>query len=404
MSRPTPPPSSPGRELLAFHGALCLLLSTLEYVIPRPIPFMRIGLANLPVLLALGTFDAPHVLLLVALKVLGQGFVAGTLFSYVFLFSAAGSLAAGLAMIGASRLGGRHVSLVGVSVMGALASNLVQVLLAVALVFGEGGWLIGPPFVAVGTVSAIALGLFARAFEGTSTWLAAARAAGADRPLEPRAEDPLPAATTARRQRKRPDLFGSVASPRALFLAGLAMLPPFLFVRRLELLAPLVLLALCLSLLSGRRFRPLFPLTAVAGIVAANLLVPSGRVLGSLGPLALTAGSLEAGLRKSLALVGLVYLSLFSVRAGLPLPGRLGGLLGRVVYYFERLLGAEKTIDRRDLLGSLDRLLWKVSPLAAGAPGTGANPPAPTRPTGRWILAGVAVLPWLALAADLVLS
>ena len=101
------------RELLSFFGALCLLLSTLEYLVPKPIPFMRVGLANLPVLLAIGTFDARTVLLRVALKVLGQAFVSGTLFSFVFVFSAAGSLVAGAAMLLAARVGGRPEPLLG---------------------------------------------------------------------------------------------------------------------------------------------------------------------------------------------------------------------------------------------------------------------------------------------------
>jgi heptaprenyl diphosphate synthase len=169
-------PHSEDQRLIAFFGALCLFLSTIEYVIPKPLPFMRLGLANLPILIALGLFPARRVLLLVALKIVGQAFIYGSLFSYVFLFSAAGSLASGLVMLVVHRLAGRWTSLVGVSVAGALASNLVQVVLAWWFILGEGARLIGPPFLAVGLASSIALGLFAERFAAVSVWLAGLKA------------------------------------------------------------------------------------------------------------------------------------------------------------------------------------------------------------------------------------
>ncbi len=64
---------------LAMLAALSLFMSTIEYLFPRPVPFMRLGLANLPVMLCLDLFDtrksdgAAAFFLLVLLKVLGQG-------------------------------------------------------------------------------------------------------------------------------------------------------------------------------------------------------------------------------------------------------------------------------------------------------------------------------------------
>jgi len=68
-------------DAIALMGALCLFFSTLEYLIPKPFPFFRLGLANLPILLSLSIFNPADVLLLVALKVIGQGLVNGTLAS-----------------------------------------------------------------------------------------------------------------------------------------------------------------------------------------------------------------------------------------------------------------------------------------------------------------------------------
>lgn len=159
-------------DTIALLGACALFLSTVEFLIPKPIPFMRLGLANLPILVSLSFLSPGEILLLTAIKILGQGLVNGTLFSYVFLFSAAGSLASSLVMLGASRLFGKGISLVGVSVLGALASNCVQLLISRALLFGEGAWLLAPPFLAIGTASSIALGLFALRFSENSRWIA----------------------------------------------------------------------------------------------------------------------------------------------------------------------------------------------------------------------------------------
>lgn len=158
-------------HLIALLAAFCLFLSMIEYLIPKPLPFMRLGLANLPVLLSLVLCRPRETLLLVCLKVLGQGIVNGTLFSYIFLFSAVGSFSSGLLMLGAYRLLNLRVSMVGVCVLGALASNLSQILLARLLVFGRSAYLLGPPFLLMGTVSAVVLGYFATNFVERSRWL-----------------------------------------------------------------------------------------------------------------------------------------------------------------------------------------------------------------------------------------
>ena len=159
------------RRALALLAAAALFLASVEYVIPKPVPFLKLGLANLPVLVALTVMRPREVLTLVALKVVGQGIVQGTLFSYIVLFSAAGSLASVAVMLPLYHAAGRHLSLVGVSIMGALASNLAQVAAARLIIFGESAWLIAPAFLITGTVSALLLGLFAERFVDRSTWL-----------------------------------------------------------------------------------------------------------------------------------------------------------------------------------------------------------------------------------------
>jgi heptaprenyl diphosphate synthase len=181
LPRPGPEearPLSGGERRLAFFGAFCLFLSTLEFLIPKPLPFMRIGLANLPVLLSLRLNRPRFTLALTALKILGQGLINGTLFSYIFLFSSGGSLASALVMLGCARLFGEKMSLIGISLLGSLASNGAQILFARFFLLGEGAWLIGPPFLAIGTVTGFLLGFFSRKMLENSSWLAGMKQTG----------------------------------------------------------------------------------------------------------------------------------------------------------------------------------------------------------------------------------
>ena len=158
---------------IALLGALCLLLSTIEYMIPKPLPFMRIGIANLPLMLALDIFPFGAFLLLAAIKILGQALVTGTLFSYIFLFSLAGTLLSSVSMYGARRLlGPRRISFVGTGCLGAMMSNTAQLALAWTFVIGRGVRYIAPPFLAAGLVTGVALGLFCGHFAGRSKWYA----------------------------------------------------------------------------------------------------------------------------------------------------------------------------------------------------------------------------------------
>jgi heptaprenyl diphosphate synthase len=161
------------RKTLALLGAFCLFFSTVEYMIPKPLPFMRVGITNLPLMLALDIFPFHIFLILIALKVLGQALITGTLFSYIFLFSLAGTSFSALAMYGLRRFLGRgRISFIGVGTAGAMISNATQLALAWIFLFRNNARFIAPPFLAVGVISGVSLGLFCEYFTGCSRWYA----------------------------------------------------------------------------------------------------------------------------------------------------------------------------------------------------------------------------------------
>jgi len=159
------------RKNLALLGAFCLFLSTIEFMIPKPMPFMRIGIANLPLMLALDIFPFPTFLVLVGIKVLGQALITGTLFSYIFLFSLAGTFFAAVSMYALRRLlGPGRVTFIGVGTLGAMMSNISQLALAWFFLFGSSVRFIAPPFLGAGLVTGIALGVFCEVFTRRSSW------------------------------------------------------------------------------------------------------------------------------------------------------------------------------------------------------------------------------------------
>jgi len=161
----------PGRKNLAMLGALCMFLSAIEYMIPKPLPFLRIGLANMPLMLALDIFPFPSFLFLVCIKVIGHALITGTLFSYIFLFSLVGTFLSALLMFALRRLlGKKHITFIGIGTAGAVVSNLSQLALAHLFVFKGNVRYIAPPFLLTGLFTGIALGIFCEAFTRVSKW------------------------------------------------------------------------------------------------------------------------------------------------------------------------------------------------------------------------------------------
>ncbi len=157
-------------DLVALLAACALFLSTIEYMIPKPIPFMRLGLANIPLILALGVFTHREYFLLLLLKVLGHGLISGTIFSYIILFSLAGSVSSAIVMLIIYSLCKDKVSRVGISVAGALGSTISQLLVSRIILFREATYVIAPLFLFSGLISSLILGLFAQRFVCESRW------------------------------------------------------------------------------------------------------------------------------------------------------------------------------------------------------------------------------------------
>ena len=131
-----------------------------ESFIPVPIPWARIGISNVVVVIALFGFGFTEALLVTLVRITAGNLLLGIMFSPSFIMSMAG----GVAAMGAMGLVRRHavppLSLIGASVAGAVVNNAVQIWVF-ALLFTGGGLpreLLGM-FIIIGAVVGFATGL-----------------------------------------------------------------------------------------------------------------------------------------------------------------------------------------------------------------------------------------------------
>jgi heptaprenyl diphosphate synthase len=116
---------------LGLLTAVAIVLGYFEHLLPvSGIPGVKLGLANTVLLYALYLLDVPSAILLMFLKVGVSGLLFGG--PAAMLYSFAGGVLSLVVMILARRLPG--FSVVGVSVLGATAHNVGQMLIAIFIV------------------------------------------------------------------------------------------------------------------------------------------------------------------------------------------------------------------------------------------------------------------------------
>lgn len=394
-------------DVTALLGAFCFFLSAIEYMLPKPMPFMRLGIANLPILLAVDLLPFPWFLTLAFVKVIGMSIISGSLFSFVALFSLSGTMTAALVMWGARKLGGNRISQIGTSILGAMASNAVQVVMARFVAFGEAAWLIAPVFLLMGLVTGTALGIFAEHFARHSSWLAQA----AGRVLNPDEQwdvstssgsalkNPVKSSraklASGERRAKRRLRFEAQFSPLPTAIAGMALAIVFLFESNLAVKALMFVLFMAAVIFAGKRFSFVTMLSVSAGIIAANLLVPSGKVLWSLGPIVITQYALMEGLAKALTFEGLMLISKASIMQGLKLPGRIGHIVGESFLYYDRIIEYKGKVRAASLASDADAMMtavWETSRPGAPAAGTAAGAEVPPKSGMGTIILAAATL------------
>lgn len=152
---------------LSRTALLIALASVLGYaeavLLPAlPVPGLRIGLANLAVLLAMVLLGPNRALVVSLARVLVVGLATGTLFGPAGAMSAAGAFAAWMAMALVARTPRSPFSLVGISVTGSYAHVLGQLAMASLLVGSPYPFALAPLSLAASICAGLVIGYSAR--------------------------------------------------------------------------------------------------------------------------------------------------------------------------------------------------------------------------------------------------
>ncbi len=121
-------------KYLIFLILLSLYLSLAEAVIPKPFPWLKIGLSNIGTLIALEKFDKKMAAEVVICRIVIQGIMIGTLFSPGFIISLVSGVVSVCIMILLYNFRNR-LSLISISIFSALIHNFTQLVVVYFLLF-----------------------------------------------------------------------------------------------------------------------------------------------------------------------------------------------------------------------------------------------------------------------------
>lgn len=110
---------------IIFFAFISSFIAAVENMFPRPLPYMRIGLSFIIILIILDLFSLKDLILLIIIKNVSVAVVFAYVFTPPFYLGITGGLVSVVIMKVLSRFK-RVFSLYGISVVGAMTSNIAQ--------------------------------------------------------------------------------------------------------------------------------------------------------------------------------------------------------------------------------------------------------------------------------------
>ena len=148
---------------IALLSAYAIALHGFERFLPTPIPWLRLGLANIITLVALCLYGIRVAMMVTLIRVTLSSLFTGTFLGPSFMLSLGGGITSTLAMGSVMYLAPRLFSPIGLSLIGALFHNITQLLLAYVLFIQRIGAiiLISPFIVLLGVITGTVNGVIA---------------------------------------------------------------------------------------------------------------------------------------------------------------------------------------------------------------------------------------------------
>ncbi len=326
------------RSQIARLAAITLVFSYAELLIPRILPFFRLGLGNAAMLMGLGLPFSSFVLLSV-IKSLAANVMSGTLFSPFFIVSLAQSVLSALVMFALSRAGtcsdrkdkvrSPLFSIFGISVSGSAVSALVQISLS-SLYLGQGTWSLLGPILLFNVVSGLITAGLAETLNRGGGSLPLAPASSASPAVAfatPSSGGPAPRNAPLKTSCKAPQ---KICFLILLFIVSVAVF----FINNVYVLCAILFLSLIAQKISGRKILFFPHLSLWIFVMISSVLVPNGRIIFSVAGFSITGGALHTGIQKALRLSAVSALSQCAVK----IEPEKNTLLGLTLNYYKLML------------------------------------------------------------------
>ncbi len=115
---------------IALLSAYAVGLHSIEALIPTPVPWLRLGLANIITLTTLYLYGLKAGMTVTLTRIFIRSLLAGTFLGPAFVMSLGGGVASTIVMWALKEISGRLFSPVSLSVFGALTHNITQLFIA----------------------------------------------------------------------------------------------------------------------------------------------------------------------------------------------------------------------------------------------------------------------------------
>lgn len=306
---------SQNKNRIAYLSALTLLFSYAEMLLPRFVPFFRLGLGNIAILLAFD-LSLPSFLLLTVFKAITASLMAGTLFSPFFLISLGQSVVSGFLMYLMAKLNvktqNRLFSVYGISTAGAAISSVIQIALS-SLYLGQGTAALLGPMLLFSIFSGIVTAVLSQILH-------------------------IPETTPELIRRQNQSSKNKTVIFGVLILAAVVAI---FMINNLIILCIALAAAVVLQIISGRKFMILPHISLWLFVVISCIFVPNGKVLYKIGSFSITQGALMIGIVKALKLSAVTCLS--QCAASLRLNGE--NFISLILAYFSGLNNEMRTAN-----------------------------------------------------------
>jgi heptaprenyl diphosphate synthase len=143
------------RYRIALLSAYAIGLHGIESLLPSPIPWLRLGLANIITLITLLLYGVRPAIMVTMIRVILVSLFTGTFLGPSFLLSFGGGMTSTLAMGLIISIAPGLFSVIGISIIGALFHNIAQLSIAYFLLIQriEAVLVVAPVIILLGTLT-----------------------------------------------------------------------------------------------------------------------------------------------------------------------------------------------------------------------------------------------------------